>query len=116
MPHTHTPFFHPSCQHPHLGATVFASLVQLVEGSIVHSAVLSITSSRIVVFACLCTRTPYSLNAISHDSAVGMIKAVLAQGVNVEEVGVYVVVWAKSVCVQQQQQHPVNRLVVQPLP
>jgi hypothetical protein len=75
----------------------------------VHSVVptllsTSVTSSRIVVVACLCARTPYSLNAISHDSAVGMIKAVLAQGVNVEEVGVHVVVWAKLVmCVQQ---HP----------
>ncbi len=57
--------------------------------------------------ACLCTRTPYSLNAISHDSAVGMIKAVLAQGVNVEEVGVCVVVWAKLVmCVLQPRQSP----------
>jgi hypothetical protein len=43
---------------------------------------------RVCVRACVraCHRERYNLNAISHDSAIGLIRMVLARGYNVTEV------------------------------
>ena len=45
---------------------------------------------RVVVHICASThRTKYSLNALSHDTAIGLIRKVIEDGVNLKEVSLY---------------------------
>ena len=40
-----------------------------------------------IVMVCVCVcRTKYNLNALSHDTAIGLIRKVLADGVNLTQV------------------------------